>query len=423
MTECSSPALAINARSIQPYFKSAEETSDVAFALIEAYKEDPSPCKVDLTPGFYRDEDAKPWVLPSVQKAKQALQSDPTADHEHLPILGHAGLLDSAQRLVFGATSEEARTIASIQTIAGTGANHLGALLLAKSSSPRTVWISDPTWINHHEIWRVVDSGIKRQTYPYFDKRSFTIDFNGIISILQLKATEGDVVVLHGCAHNPTGLDFTKNQWKAIANVCEQKKLVPFFDLAYQGFATGDLAEDAWSVRHFFRNTSLEILVAQSFSKNFGLYGERVGVLHVVCRTEVTRSKVHNMLTRLSRAEITTAPINGARIVAKVLGDKDLKQQWQNDLFHMSDRMRLMRERLVNALRKRQTPGSWDHILTDIGMFSMTCLQPGQIRSLKEEYHVYLLPSGRISMTGLTEHNVEYVAQAFHNVIVAAKPE
>ncbi|KAB8239043.1 PLP-dependent transferase [Aspergillus alliaceus] len=379
----------------------SEGTLDVAFALIEAYKEDPSPCKFDLTPGFY-------------PMAKQALLSDPTADHEHLPILGHAGLLDSAQRLVFGATAEEVKTIASIQTIAGTGANHLGALLLTKSSCPRTVWISDPTWINHHEIWRLLDSGIKRQTYPYFDNKSFTIDYNGIISTLQLKATEGDVVVLHGCAHNPTGHDFTKDQWKAIANVWEQKKLVPFFDLAYQDFATGDLAEDVWSVRHFFRNASLEILVAQSFPQNFGLYGERVGALHVVCRTEVTRLKVHNMLTRLSRAEITTSPINGARTMAKVLGDKDLKQQWQNDLFHMSDRMRSMRERLVNALQKRQTPGSWDHILMDIGMFSMTCLQPGQIRALKEEYHVYLLPLGRISTTGCS---------LFHTVIVAAKPE
>ncbi|KAF5856214.1 hypothetical protein ETB97_007690 [Aspergillus alliaceus] len=313
----------------------------------------------------------------AVSMAKQALLSDPTADHEHLPILGHAGLLDSAQRLVFGATAEEVKTIASIQTIAGTGANHL-------------------------------DSGIKRQTYPYFDKKSFTIDYNGIISTLQLKATEGDVVVLHGCGHNPTRHDFTKDQWKAIAN----------------DFATGDLAEDAWSVRHFFRNASLEILVAQSFPKNFGLYGERVGALHVVCRTEVTRLKVHNMLTRLSRAEITTPPINGARTMAKVLGDKDLKQQWQNDLFHMSDRMRSMRERLVNALQKRQTPGSWDHILMDIGMFSMTCLQPGRIRALKEEYlYIFFLWEEYPRQAVLTEHNVEYVAQAFHTVIVAAKPE
>lgn len=149
-----------------------------------------------------------------------------------MPILGHAGLLDSAKSLVFGAASEDAFTIASIQTIAGTGANHLGALLLAKASRPRTVWISDPSWINHTEIWQLVDSGIERQTYPYFDKQSFTIDFEGTISTLHSKATEGDVVVLHGCAHNPTGLDFTKDQWKAIANVCEEKRLVPFFDLA-----------------------------------------------------------------------------------------------------------------------------------------------------------------------------------------------
>lgn len=160
------------------------------------------------------------------------LISDPTADHEHLPILGNAGLLDSAQKLVFDATCEDAATIASIQTIAGTGANHLGSLLLAKVGHPRTVWISDPTWINHEEIWKLTDPEIERQAYPYFNKQSFTIDFEGTISTLSSKATEGDIVILHGCAHNPTGLDFTKDQWKAIANVCEQKRLVPFFDLA-----------------------------------------------------------------------------------------------------------------------------------------------------------------------------------------------
>lgn len=195
-----------------------------------------------------------------------------------------------------------------------------------------------------------------------------------------------------------------------------------------QGFATGDLAEDAWAVRHFFHNTSLEMLVAQSFSKNFGLYGERVGVLHVVCRTEMARSKTLSMLSRLSRAEITTAPINGAKIVAKVLGDADLKQQWEKDLLHMSARMKSMRKRLVDTLLKYQTPGSWDHILTDvsnlrllemihymklltrlkIGMFSMTGLQLNQIQALKEVYHIYLLPSGRISVTGCSYLTFSY---------------
>ncbi|KAL6889960.1 pyridoxal phosphate-dependent transferase [Trichoderma evansii] len=342
-----------------------EAAPDAAFALIEAYKADNFPYKVDLSPGFYRDEDARPWILPSVEKSKQCLMSDSTINHEHLPLLGHTALLQNAQSLLFGAACEDTATIASIQTIAGTGANHLGALFLARARRPRTVWISDPSWINHQEIWQWVDSGIERQTYPYFDKQSFTIDFEGMISNLKLKARQGDVVILHGCAHNPTGIDFTRDQWKAVADVCEQKKLVPFFDVAYQGFATGDLAEDAWSVRHFFHNTSLEMLVAQSFSKNFGLYGERVGVLHVVCRTEIARSKTLSMLSRLSRAEITTSPVNGARIVAKVLGDADLKQQWQRDLLHMSGRMKSMRKRLVDALLKYQTPGSWDHILTD----------------------------------------------------------
>ncbi|KAL1869661.1 hypothetical protein Daus18300_005516 [Diaporthe australafricana] len=348
-----------------------DQAPDAAFALIKQFKADPSPVKVDLSPGFYRDEDAKPWVLPSVQMAKQALLvqallDGSSSDHEHLPLLGHAGLVANAQKLVFDVTPEEAKTIASIQTIAGTGANHLGALLLTKPCRPQTVWISDPSWINHQEIWNLVDSRIQRQTYSYFNSKLFTVDFESTVQTLQSRAVEGDVVVLHGCAHNPTGVDFTRSQWKIIANVCEEKNLVPFFDLAYQGFATGDLADDAWSIRYFFHNTSLELLVAQSFSKSFGLYGERVGALHVVCRTEAAQGKTIGMLARLSRAEITTPPINGARIVAKVLEDEDLKKQWLADLLHMSDRMRSMRVRLVEGLRERQTPGSWDHILTDV---------------------------------------------------------
>ncbi|KAK4062662.1 uncharacterized protein Triagg1_9780 [Trichoderma aggressivum f. europaeum] len=339
----------------------SEAPPDAAFALIEAYKVDHSPLKVDLSPDFYRDENARPWILPSVRKvmylinallksistnhvpAKQELLDDPTADHEHLPILGHPELLEGAQKLVFDATPEDASTIASIQTIAGTGANHLGALFLAKFICPRIVWISDPTWINHEEIWKLADPDIKREMYPYFNKEILDIDFGGATSTMSSIVGEGDVIILHGCAHNPTGRDFTKEQWRAIASICEEKRLIPSFDLAYQGFAIGDLDEDAWSIRYSFRNTSLELLVAQSFSKNFGLYGERIGALHVVCRTNDTRTKVVNMLTRLSRAEITTCPINGSKIVAKVLGNKDLKVQWQHDLLHMSDRMRTMR--------------------------------------------------------------------------------
>jgi aspartate aminotransferase len=165
-------------------------------------------------------------------KAKEALSNGLNHDHEHLPLLGHPGLLASARRIVFDATPEEEKTIASIQTIAGTGSNHLGALLMAKACRPKAVWISDPSWINHHEIWNLVDPTIQRQKYPYFSPETFSINFEGMVQTLRTRATAGDVVVLHGCAHNPTGLDLTKEQWQIIADICEQQGLVPFFDLA-----------------------------------------------------------------------------------------------------------------------------------------------------------------------------------------------
>ncbi|CAK1356997.1 unnamed protein product [Cercospora beticola] len=222
--------------------------ADAAFALIEQYKADSSPHKVDLSPGFYRDEQAKPWTLPSVQQvlfnssskqictnndqAERALFEDPSRDHEHLPLLGHEQLLSKARDLIFGLPLDQSASIASIQTIAGTGANHLGALLLAQACRSQTVWISDPSWINHTEIWKIVDDGIQRRSYPYFDPERFTIDFDGMLSTLGTGAREGDVVILHGCAHNPTGIDLDKAQWREIAALCEKKRLIPFFDVA-----------------------------------------------------------------------------------------------------------------------------------------------------------------------------------------------
>lgn len=222
---------------------------DAAFALIERYKADHSPLKVDLSPGFYRDEDAKPWILPSVQQvgplilsagqirnsfiqAKQSLQDDQTQNHEHFPLAGLPELLDGARELIFGRSAAETTDIASIQTIAGTGANHLGALLLAKACRPQTIWISNPSWINHTEIWHTIDASITRRFYPYFDADFFRIDFDAMLSTLDAEASQGDVIILHGCAHNPTGLDLSREQWTQIASLCERKRLVPLFDVA-----------------------------------------------------------------------------------------------------------------------------------------------------------------------------------------------
>ncbi|GME22327.1 hypothetical protein GTA08_BOTSDO02628 [Neofusicoccum parvum] len=392
---------------------------DAAFSLVAAFAADNFPEKVDLCPGFYRDEEAKPWILPSVAKAKQLIHDDPTTDHEHLPLSGHPELIAGARDLVFGSDKEKHARIASIQTVSGTGSNHLGARFLSDELAPpkKRVWISDPSWINHTEIWLNVNPSIERRIYPYYARDTQSLDFEGMKKTLLRDAAAGDVVILHGCAHNPTGLDLIREQWEVIAHICEEKDLFPFFDLAYQGFASGDLANDAWPIRHFFSRENLEFVVAQSFSKNFGLYGERVGALHVVTRSPEISSKVCGKLMRLQRAQITSPPAFGARIVAKVLGDQVLYQQWQDDLHQMSWRMKQMRQRLYEELKKRETPGSWEHILLEIGMFSITGLSPAQVKVLKEEYHVYLLPSGRISVTGLTETNVAYVAEAFDKVL------
>ncbi|KAB2569788.1 Aspartate aminotransferase P2 [Lasiodiplodia theobromae] len=428
----------------------ADTPPDAAFSLVAAFAADQFENKVDLCPGFYRDENAQPW-------AKQLLHDDPSLNHEHLPLSGHPDLIAGARTLVFGLPEAELSHVATIQTVSGTGSNHLGARFLSdelpsaatapEKARQKTVWISNLSWINHTEIWLNVNPDIARRTYPYYNPTTQSLDYAGMQHALLHDAAAGDVVVLHGCAHNPTGLDLSHEQWRSIADICEEKRLFPFFDLAYQGFATGSLSADAWPIRHFLNRPSLEFCVAQSFSKNFGLYSERVGALHVVTRSAEIAVRVLGKLKRLQRAEITTAPAFGARVVARVLGDAALYRQWEEDLLRMSGRMRRMRERLVEELQARETPGEWGHVLSEvskeegeyskvrrekseadeigvqIGMFSMTGLTPAQVKVLVEKYHVYLLPSGRISVTGLTEMNVAYVAEAFDKVLRSADSE
>ncbi|ATZ45342.1 Bcaat2 [Botrytis cinerea B05.10] len=389
---------------------------DAAFSLVAKFALDTNEKKVDLCPGFYRDQNSKPWVLPSVTQAKAKLHADHGILHEHLPLVGHAGLLRGSQKLVFGTTRDLER-IASIQTVSGTGANHIAALFLSTRLKPRTVWISDPSWINHTKIWELVNPEIEQRSYPYYNKESHTIDFENMITNLRKEAIAGDVIILHACAHNPTGMDLDKQQWKVVADVCQELGLFAVFDLAYQGFATGDVYQDSWVINHFYDNSNLEFAVAQSFSKNFGLYGERVGVLHVVATSAETAIKVTPSLTQLTRAEITSCPSYGARIVAEILENPDLYSQWLQDLRTMSDRMKRMRRSLYEALQRKNVKGSWQYLLTDIGMFSMTGLSHTEVSILREKHHIYLLPSGRISVTGLTENNVETVAEAFQAVL------
>ncbi|CEI60094.1 unnamed protein product [Fusarium venenatum] len=385
---------------------------DEAFALVADFKADTNEQKVDLCPGFYRDDKAKPWVLPSVAQGKERIHGDSSLDHEHLPLAGHPGLLLGSQKLLFG-TTRDLKRVSSIQTVSGTGANHIAAQFLVTKLKSKTVWISNPSWINHTEYGNLP----VRTFNSDFTRTMMQVDFEAMTETLRKNARAGDVIILHACAHNPTGADLTSEQWKTVAEICKKSSLFPVFDIAYQGFASGDLDQDASAINHFYDRSDLEFAVAQSFSKNFGLYGERIGVLHVVALDMETAAKLTPLLTRLSRAEITSCPSYGARIVAEILSGPNLYEQWLRDLVTMSERMKSMRRSLYQGLKRREVKGSWEHLLTDIGMFSMTGLTRAQVDKLRTDHHVYLLPSGRLSVTGLTSGNVDYVAEALLTVL------
>ncbi|KAL3420406.1 aspartate aminotransferase [Phlyctema vagabunda] len=382
------------------------------------FSKDTSDKKVNLGAGVYRDDNELPWLLPVVKKIEESLIQDPKRDHEYLPVDGLASFVSLARDLLLDLKDDASliSRIASVQTVSGTGANHLAARFLTETLKPQHVWFPDPTWANHKLLWSLVGD-VQQSFYPYFDPVTRDIRFDNLIATLEKEATAGDVIVLHACAHNPTGVDPSKSQWEKIADLCERKQLFPLFDCAYQGFATGDIDEDAWAIRHFFRRGTLEIGIAQSFSKNFGLYGERVGALHLVTNSPQAAAKSRVQLMMLQGGEISTPPAYGAKIVAKVLGDAELRLEWQADLTTMTSRLKDMRHALYDELVKLGTPGTWDHLVSQIGMFSYSGLTKVQVEALGIKHHIYAYSTGRISIGGLTTKNVSYVAAAIDSVV------
>ncbi|KAJ2713504.1 Aspartate aminotransferase, cytoplasmic, partial [Coemansia spiralis] len=345
----------------------------------------------------------------------------PTANHEYLPVGGVPALTSGAQTLIFGADSPAAAEgrIYSIQTISGTGANMVGAVFLRqfKQQADAAVYISRPTWGNHRSVFET--AGHEVREYRYCNYETLTLDIDGLLADLRA-APRGQIVVLHACAHNPTGIDPTEQQWAAIADVMEERGHFPFFDCAYQGFATGSVDRDAAAIRLFVRR-GFELLVAESFAKNMGLYGERTGCLHAVVRSSDQLPAVSSQLNRVSRATISTASAYGAKIAATVLQDPALYAEWLDNMATMSDRIRGMRAALRARLEALGTPGDWSHVSSQIGMFSFTGLAPHQVAALRDEFHMYMTEDGRISVAGLNTHNVDYVANAIDAVVRAGK--
>jgi aspartate aminotransferase len=324
-----------------------------------------------------------------------------------------------SQRLIFGAEAAAIaeQRVTSVQTLSGTGALHLGALFLSRflpESEGKRVFVSDPPYVNHIPILR--HAGLETDLYPYYSAETRSINFTGLREKLS-SIPDGSTILLHVCAHNPTGTDLSAEQWKGVAQIMKAKQQIPFFDSAYQGFASGDPENDAWPVRYFVDQDFDVILVAQSYAKNFGLYGERAGCLHVVTSSPELTGNIFSQLRSLQRVTVSTPPAFGARIVSTVLDDGELEATWRKDLQTMAGRIVHMRHALRVRLEELRTPGRWDHLTGQIGMFCYSGLTAEQVDTLREIHHVYMIRDGRISVAGLNDSNVEYVAEAIKEVV------
>ncbi|KAI7860552.1 aspartate aminotransferase [Circinella umbellata] len=405
------------AYSIASVFETVPQApADVIFSLTAAYKADTNPNKINVGVGAFRTDELKPYVLPVVKKADAILFNDPSLDHEYLPIAGTPSYTRAAAKLILGEESPAIKEnrVAAVQTISGTGSIHTGAMFLSKFYTKSSkCYISKPTWANHRNIFELV--GFEVEDYPYWNPETRGLDYDRMIQTMR-NAPNGSIFILHACAHNPTGVDPTQEQWKGIAEVMRAKGHFPFFDCAYQGFASGDLDRDAWAVRYFVQE-GFELFVSQSFAKNFGLYGERAGNLTIVTKSPADTSRVLSQIEKLQRSEISNPPAYGSRIVDIVLNDPALYAEWKENLRYMSNRIIDMRKQLYDRLVQLGTPGTWNHITDQIGMFSFTGLKAPQVKVMKEKYHIYLTDNGRISMAGLSTKNIDYFAKAIDDVV------
>jgi len=377
------------------------------------FKADTDPRKVNLGIGAYRSEGGKPWVLPAVLKAEELMLQEVAAgvtDKEYLPVDGLAALKPLTQKLIFG--DADAR-IASCQTLSGTGSLRVLAEFLNWQMGCKMMYHSDPTWGNHPTIFKKcnMDTG----KYPYWDGEKKGIKFGEWMTHLK-NSPDKSLYLIHPCAHNPTGVDPSADQWKQIIDICLKKEHVVILDSAYQGYASGDLAYDRKAIKMFL-DSGMEFFVCQSFAKNLGLYGERMGMLHAVCKNSDRAEAVLSQLKMVIRPMYSNPPLHGAHLVTKILGDEALYEQWCGELGHMADRILEVRSLLRKGLEAKGTPGKWNHITDQIGMFSFTGLTPAQCEALIKDHHIYLLKTGRISLAGLNKNNVQYVIDAIDTVV------
>ncbi|MFW3573040.1 aromatic amino acid transaminase [Kosakonia cowanii] len=387
---------------------------DPILSLMERFKEDPRSDKVNLSIGLYYDEESTIPRLQAVAEAEARLNAQPHGASLYLPMEGLNSYRHAIAPLLFGAghTVLEQQRVATIQTLGGSGALKVGADFLKRYFPNSCVWVSDPTWENHIAIFE--GAGFEVSTYPWYDNETNGVRFAAFLEKLN-SLPEQSIVLLHPCCHNPTGADLTPAQWDEVVEVLKARTLIPFLDIAYQGFGAG-MEEDAYAIRAI-AHAGLPALVSNSFSKIFSLYGERVGGLSVVCEDADAAGRVLGQLKATVRRNYSSPPNFGAQLVATVLNDAGLKASWLAEVEAMRTRIQAMRQTLVDALNAAMPTGDFTYLLKQRGMFSYTGLSAAQVDRLREEFGIYLVSSGRICVAGLNNRNVHRVAQAFAAVM------
>lgn len=387
---------------------------DPILSLMERFKEDPRSDKVNLSIGLYYNEDGIIPQLQAVADAEARINAQPHGASLYLPMEGLNSYRHAIAPLLFGADHPvlKQNRVASIQTLGGSGALKVGADFLKRYFPQSRVWVSDPTWENHIAIFE--GAGFEVSTYPWFDDETNGVRFEAFLAKLQT-LPERDIVLLHPCCHNPTGADLSNAQWDEVVKVLKARNLIPFLDIAYQGFGAG-MEDDAYAIRAI-ASAGLPMLVSNSFSKIFSLYGERVGGLSIVCDDAETAGRVLGQLKATVRRNYSSPPNFGAQVVAAVLNDPALKASWLAEVEAMRTRILAMRQTLVDALKEAVPGKNFDYLLKQRGMFSYTGLSAAQVDRLREEFGVYLIASGRMCVAGLNSRNVQRVAQAFAAVM------
>jgi aromatic-amino-acid transaminase len=384
---------------------------DPILGVTEAFVADKNPNKVNLGVGVYCDDNGKVPLLECVRRAeRQRVEAAPP--HSYLPIDGLQSYDRAVMELVFGAEAAKSGRIITVQALGGTGGLKIGADFLERLNPEAQVWISEPSWENHRALFE--NAGFTVNSYPYYQAKTRGLDFSAMLSTLD-GLPAGSIVVLHACCHNPTGVDLSREQWQQVLDVVKRRGLVPFLDLAYQGFGDG-IDADGYAVRLFAQSYS-PIFVSSSFSKSFSLYGERVGAFSLLAADADEAARALSQIKRLVRTNYSNPPTHGGQIVATVLATPELRALWEQELAGMRERIKAMRKALVEKIHARAPGADFRFILDQRGMFSYSGLTKAQVERLRAEFSVYAIDTGRICVAALNSKNIDYAAEAIAKVI------